>query len=43
MARRDMVEIGQQYIEASRRYWSSIAEAKALRRGGHAMMKEQTP
>ncbi len=44
MARRDMVEIGQQYIEALRRYWSSMAEAKALRRGGHAMtMKEQTP
>ncbi len=38
MARRDMVDVGRQYIEALRRYWSSMAEAKALRRGGHAMM-----
>ena len=44
IARRDMVDIGRQYLEALRRYWSSMAEAKALRRGGHAMsMKEQTP
>ncbi|CAN5917877.1 hypothetical protein BH11MYX2_BH11MYX2_04730 [soil metagenome] len=44
MARRDMVDVGRQYIEALRHYWSSMAEAKALRRGGHAMsMKEGTP
>jgi outer membrane protein TolC len=42
MARRDMVEIGRQRIEALRRYWSSMAEVKALRRGGHAMMKEES-
>ncbi len=38
MARRDMVDVGRQYIEALRRYWSAMAETKALRRGGHAMM-----
>ena len=44
MARRDMVEVGRQYIEALRRYWSAMAEAKALRRGGHAMpSKDETP
>ncbi len=43
-ARRDMIDIGRQYIEALRRYWSAVAEAKALERGGRAMgMKEQTP
>ncbi|CAN5413808.1 hypothetical protein BH11MYX1_BH11MYX1_51620 [soil metagenome] len=42
MARRDMVEIGRQRIEALRRYWSSMAEVKAMRRGGHAMMKEES-
>lgn len=42
VARRDMVDVGRQYIEALRRYWSAMAEAKALRRGGHAMaMKEE--
>ena len=44
MARRDMVDVGRQYIEALRRYWSAMAEAKALRRGGHAMRsKDETP
>jgi cobalt-zinc-cadmium efflux system outer membrane protein len=37
VARRDMVDVGRQYIEALRRYWSSMAEVKALRRGGHAL------
>jgi cobalt-zinc-cadmium efflux system outer membrane protein len=36
-ARRDMVDVGRQYIEALRRYWSAMAEAKALQRGGRAM------
>lgn len=40
-ARRDMVEVGRQHIQALRRYWSSMAEVTALRRGGHAM-KEGT-
>lgn len=44
IARRDMVDVGRQYIEALRRYWSAMAEAKALRRGGHAMhVKDGTP
>jgi len=37
MARREMVDVGQQHIEARRRYWSAMAEAKALQRGGRAM------
>lgn len=42
VARRDMVDVGRQYIEALRSYWSAKAEAKALRRGGRAMLtKEQ--
>lgn len=41
-ARREMVDVGRQYIEALRRYWSAMAEAKALQRGGRAM-KEATP
>jgi outer membrane protein TolC len=36
-ARREMVDVGQQYIEALRRYWRAMAEAKALQRGGRAM------
>jgi outer membrane protein TolC len=36
-ARREMVDVGRQYIEALRRYWGAMAEAKALRRGGRAM------
>lgn len=34
IARRDMVEIGRDAIEASRRYWNAAAEVEALRRGG---------
>jgi outer membrane protein, heavy metal efflux system len=41
-ARHEMVDVGRQYIEALRRYWSAMAEAKALQRGGRAM-KESTP
>jgi outer membrane protein TolC len=36
-ARREMVDVGRQYIEALRRYWTATAEAKALQRGGRAM------
>ncbi len=32
-ARRDLVDAGQQYIDALRRYWVAIAEVTALRRG----------
>jgi hypothetical protein len=32
-----MVDVGRQYIEALRRYWGAMAEAKALQRGGRAM------
>jgi len=35
-ARRELVDAGQQYIDAVRRYWSAMAEATALRRGGRA-------
>ena len=40
-ARREMVDVGRQYIDALRRYWNAMAEAKALQRGGRAM-KEAT-
>ena len=42
IARRDMVDVGRQYIEALRRYWTAMAEVKALRRGalGKTMMEE---
>ena len=40
-ARREMVDVGRQYIDALRRYWNAMAEAKALERGGRAM-KEAT-
>ena len=43
MARRDMVDVGRQYVDALRNYWSAMAGAKALRRGGRAMLtKDQT-
>lgn len=43
-ARRDMVEVGRQYIDALRRYWLAVAEATALRRGGHAApSKDEMP
>jgi outer membrane protein TolC len=33
IARRQLAEAGQQYLEALRRYWNATAEATALRRG----------
>ena len=33
VARRQLVEAGQQYLDALRRYWNAIAEITALRRG----------
>jgi cobalt-zinc-cadmium efflux system outer membrane protein len=41
-ARREMIDVGRQYVDALRRYWSAMAEAKALQRGGRAV-KEGTP
>ena len=41
MARRDMVEIGRESIDALRRYWNAAAEVKALQRGGHAMQQRE--
>ena len=43
VARRDMVEVGRQLIDAQRRYWSAVAQAKALQRGGHARTAEDMP
>jgi cobalt-zinc-cadmium efflux system outer membrane protein len=44
IARRDMVDVGRQYIDALRRYWRAMAEAQALRRGRHAMpSKDEAP
>ncbi|MBK9034119.1 MAG: TolC family protein [Myxococcales bacterium] len=44
MARRELVDAGAQYVEAVRRYWSAMAAATALRRGGppsaHASTQE---
>ena len=41
MARRDMVDIGRQSIDAVRRYWNAAAEVRALQRGGHAMAQRE--
>lgn len=41
--RRDMVDVGRQYIDALRRYWEAMAEAKALQRGAGHMLAEGTP
>jgi len=38
MARRDLIEAGQQYIDALRRFWRASAEARALTRG--AMVRD---
>lgn len=45
VARRDMVDVGRQYIDALRRYWRAMAEVKALQRGaGHVnRLEEGTP
>lgn len=42
IARRDLVEAGQQYIDASRRYWRAEAAARALSRGGLPTTDAQT-
>jgi cobalt-zinc-cadmium efflux system outer membrane protein len=43
VAKRDMVEVGRQLIDAQRRYWTAVAQAKALERGGHARASEDMP
>jgi outer membrane protein, heavy metal efflux system len=43
VAKRDMVDVGRQLIDAQRRYWTAVAQAKALRRGGHVPTSESTP
>jgi outer membrane protein TolC len=40
IARRDMVDVGRQLIDAQRRYWTAVAQARALQRGGHARASE---
>jgi hypothetical protein len=40
LARRDMVEVGRQLIDAQRRYWSAVAQAKALQRGSNPRASE---
>jgi outer membrane protein TolC len=42
MARRQLAEAGQQYLDALRRYWNAISEVSALRRGVHLEMSEPT-
>jgi len=43
VAKRDFVDVGRQLIDAQRRYWSAVAQAKALQRGGHARAAEDMP
>lgn len=43
IAKRDMVEIGRQLIDAQRRYWTAVTHANQLRRGGHARTGENMP
>ena len=43
VARRDMVDIQRQYIEALRQYWDAVAEQTALRRGAHARPEKEDP
>ena len=43
VAKRDMVDVGRQLIDAQRRYWNAVAQAKALQRGGHARAAEDMP
>lgn len=35
-ARREMVDVGRDYIDALHRYWTAVAESRALQRGGDA-------
>jgi len=43
IAKRDMVDVGRQLIDAQRRYWIAVAQAKQLRRGGRARASENMP
>jgi len=43
VAKRDMVDVGRQLIDAQRRYWTAVAQAKALGRGVHVPTSENTP
>jgi len=43
LARRDLVEVGRQLIDAQRRYWTAVAQATALSRGGRAQAREDMP
>ena len=42
-ARRDMVDVNRQYIDALRRFWRAMAEVKALRRGAGPSMSQEMP
>lgn len=41
MAKRDMIEIGRQSIDATRRYWNAASEVTALQRGGHVSTRAE--
>jgi cobalt-zinc-cadmium efflux system outer membrane protein len=43
MARRDVIDVGRQYIDALRRYWDAMAEVKALQRGARAGAQMEMP
>jgi outer membrane protein, heavy metal efflux system len=43
VARRQLVEAGQQYLDALRRYWNAMSEVTALRRGVHLEMTASMP
>lgn len=43
VARRQLAEAGQQYLDALRRYWNAMAEVTALRRGVHLEMQSAPP
>ncbi|HEU0036140.1 MAG TPA: TolC family protein [Kofleriaceae bacterium] len=40
IARRDMVDISRELVDAQRRYWRAVAEARALERGGRVRTEE---
>jgi outer membrane protein, heavy metal efflux system len=43
VARRQLAEAGQQYLDALRRFWNSMSEVSALRRGVHLDMATTAP
>lgn len=43
IARRQLAEAGQQYLDALRRYWNAMSEVTALRRGVHLDMPASMP